>query len=175
MPIIYTALETGMRRNELLALEWKDVGLQNGKIHITKSLTVSKGGEVSYEEPKTRSGRRSIKMPPELTEFLKKQWEVQQLDVQFGDYAGQYEVNRNTPVLIYQGTGKRLMPSSVSHTFKDIVDAVGLIKVRFHDTRHTHARECFRKNWHPSIVQARLGHAKVSITLDTYTAFIPAL
>ena len=47
--------------------------------------------------------------------------------------------------------------------------------MRFHDTRHTHARECFRKNWHPRIVQARLGHKTVSITMDTYTAFIPAL
>ena len=127
------------------------------------------------EEPKTNSGRRSIKMPPDLTGFLKKQWEVQQLDVQYGDYAGQYEVNRNTPVFIYQGTGKRILPSTVSHTFATIVNNVGLPNVRFHDTRHTHARECFRNNWHPSIVQARLGHATVSITLDLYTAFIPAL
>ena len=42
MPIIYTTLGTGMKRNELLALEWKDVDLQNGKIHITKSLRVER-------------------------------------------------------------------------------------------------------------------------------------
>ena len=175
LPIIYTALETGMRRNELLALEWKDVDLVNGKIHVTKSLRVSKGGAVSYEEPKTNSGRRSVKMPPELTQFLTKQWEVQQLDVQYGDYAGQYKVNRNTPVFIYQGTGKRIMPDAVTHTFIQIVRNVDLPNVRFHDCRHTHARECFRNNIHPSIVQARLGHANVAITLDLYTAFIPAL
>lgn len=75
MPIIYTALNTGMRRNELLALEWKDVDLENGKIHVTKSLKVSRGGEVSYEEPKTNSGRRSIKMPPELTARGVRFWE----------------------------------------------------------------------------------------------------
>ena len=114
-------------------------------------------------------------MPLELTAFLKKQWEVQKLDVQYGDYAGQYQVNRITPVFIYHGTGKRIMPDSVTHTFTQSVRNVDLPNVRFHDTRHTHARECFRNNWHPSIVQARLGHATVSITLDLYTAFIPAL
>ena len=115
-------------------------------------------------------------MPPELTEYLKKQWEVQQLDAKYSiNTPLEFNVDRSTPVFIYQETGKRIMPSSVSHTFSDIVRNVGLPNVRFHDTRHTHARECFRKNWHPSIVQARLGHATVSITLDLYTAFIPAI
>ena len=52
---------------------------------------------------------------------------------------------------------------------------MGLDNVRFHDLRHTHARELFRQGVHPKIVQGRLGHANVSITLDVYTQFIPAL
>ncbi|UTW70985.1 tyrosine-type recombinase/integrase [Anaerobacillus sp. HL2] len=46
---------------------------------------------------------------------------------------------------------------------------------RFHDLRHTHATILLQKNVHPKVVSERLGHSKISITLDTYSHVLPSL
>lgn len=51
----------------------------------------------------------------------------------------------------------------------------GLKGIRFHDARHTHASLLLKQNVHPKIVQERLGHASVQITLDLYSHVAPGL
>ena len=53
--------------------------------------------------------------------------------------------------------------------------SVGLPAIRFHDLRHTHATLALQAGVHPKVVSERLGHATVSITLDTYSHAIPAM
>ena len=62
-----------------------------------------------------------------------------------------------------------------SRAFEKHVRDAGLPQIRLHDLRHTHATLALQAGVHPKVVQERLGHATVAITLDTYSHAIPAL
>jgi integrase len=63
----------------------------------------------------------------------------------------------------------------VSKSFAGLIRRLGIPPVRFHDLRHTHATMLLRKGVHPKVVQERLGHSQISITLDTYSHVLPGL
>ena len=63
----------------------------------------------------------------------------------------------------------------MSKLFETAVVAAKLPRIRLHDLRHTHAAMLLARNVHPKIVSERLGHANISITLDTYSHAIPDL
>jgi integrase len=63
----------------------------------------------------------------------------------------------------------------VSHQFADLVRLAGLPKIRLHDLRHTHATLALQAGVHPKVVQERLGHASVKVTLDTYSHVVPPM
>ncbi len=65
--------------------------------------------------------------------------------------------------------------SNLYHQFKTLVSEIGLPDIRFHDLRHTAASLMLNHGIAPMVVSKRLGHAKVSITLDTYGHLIPEL
>ena len=65
--------------------------------------------------------------------------------------------------------GKPLLPDSITHAWRTIAKRSGLSGVRLHDARHTHASLMLKQGIHPKIVQERLGHASIQITLDTYS------
>jgi integrase len=65
--------------------------------------------------------------------------------------------------------GRFLHPKDLSPQFKRTVARLGLPPIRLHDLRHSHATHALRAGVHPRIVQERLGHANVGITLDTYS------
>ena len=71
--------------------------------------------------------------------------------------------------------GSPIDPSSVTHSFKRIVRKLGLVGVRLHDLRHTHASLMLKQGIHPKIVSERLGHSNIGITLDTYSHVMPGL
>jgi len=168
-PIIFTALQTGARRNELLALDWRDIDLNRGVIHISKSMHLGKGGLITMHPPKTKKGKRSVSLSPEAILFLKAELQAQ---LDNGLYHG-FKVSENTPVFI-NPLGPRILPDAVTHGFKKIIRKLNLNdSIDFHDTRHTHATLLLRNGVHPKIVQERLGHSSISLTLDTYSHVIP--
>jgi integrase len=59
--------------------------------------------------------------------------------------------------------------------FGDLIDEAGLPEIRFHDLRHTAATLMLQKGIHPKVVQERLGHSSISMTLDTYSHVLPSL
>ena len=67
------------------------------------------------------------------------------------------------------------MPGTVSHAWTKLVEHAGLKGIRLHDARHTHASLLLKQGTHPKIVQERLGHASIEITLDTYSHVAPGL
>jgi integrase len=71
--------------------------------------------------------------------------------------------------------GKPLLPDSVSHAWRNLACRTGLKGIRLHDARHTHASLMLKQGVHPKIVQERLGHATIAITLDTYSHVVPGL
>ncbi len=66
-------------------------------------------------------------------------------------------------------------PEAVTRWFRQAVRKSMLPKIRLHDLRHTHATLALQAGVHPKVVSERLGHATVSITLDTYSHAIPAM
>ena len=71
--------------------------------------------------------------------------------------------------------GQLMQPNSLSRAWRRIVRSVGLPGVRLHDARHTHASLMLQQNIHPKVVQERLGHSSIAITLDTYSHAVPGL
>jgi integrase len=71
--------------------------------------------------------------------------------------------------------GKPLLPNTVTHAWIKLVRWTGLKPIRLHDARHTHASIMLKQGIHPKIVQERLGHANIAVTLDTYSHVIPGL
>ncbi len=74
-----------------------------------------------------------------------------------------------------QVDGKPLLPNTVSHAWTKLASRTGLKGIRLHDARHTHASLMLKQGIHPKIVQERLGHASIQITLDTYSHVTPGL
>ena len=71
--------------------------------------------------------------------------------------------------------GSPLLPTTVTHAWIKLVRRCGLRGIRLHDCRHTHASLMLKQGVHPKIVQERLGHASIRITLDTYSHVAPGL
>ncbi len=72
-------------------------------------------------------------------------------------------------------TGEASLPQTVTHGFKKIANRAGRKMTKFHDLRHTHAVMLLKQNVHPKIVQERLGHSTISVTMDIYSHVMPIL
>jgi integrase len=77
--------------------------------------------------------------------------------------------------VVAQADGHPLKPNSLTHEFVRFIAGTALPRVRFHDLRHSHATHLLASGVHPKIVQERLGHATVAITLDLYSHVLPGM
>jgi integrase/predicted RNA-binding Zn-ribbon protein involved in translation (DUF1610 family) len=160
---------TGMRRGEVLGVKWQDIDFEAGRLAVRRSL-VPLGGEVIVSEPKTARGRRSIALDVETVEVLKAQAARQLSEQQqFG------EAWTDSGYLCTKEDGEPYHPEVVSRSFRQAVRRAMLPMIRPHDLRHTHATLALQADIHPKVVSERLGHANISITLDTYSHAIPAM
>ncbi len=82
---------------------------------------------------------------------------------------------QNTRLIFSQLDGKPLLPNTVTHNWINLVRRIGLEGIRLHDARHSHASLMLKVGTHPKIVQERLGHASIQVTLDTYSHVAPGL
>jgi integrase len=168
-PLWHTIAMTGMRRGEALGLRWSDVDIENARLSVRRALgPVSR--EVVVSEPKTVKGRRVIALDPGTVEVLKAQ-AARQLEEQ-NDWD---EAWVETGLVFTVENGAALDPESVTRYFRRAVKLSLLPSIRLHDLRHTHATLALQAGIHPKVVSERLGHATVSITLDTYSHAIPAM
>jgi len=168
--LFYTALFTGMRRSELLALRWQDVDFILSQVYLSRSLHVLKGGKVIFRSPKTTKGRRTIALPPSAVLLLKEHREKQKLE------RTMLGIPLTDDDLVFSHfDGKPLLPNTVTHAWIKLVRHAGLKPIRLHDARHSHASLMLKQGVHPKIVQERLGHSSIQITLDTYSHVAPGL
>jgi integrase len=71
--------------------------------------------------------------------------------------------------------GQPLRPNTVTRVWETLAAKAGVKVIRFHDARHTHASLMLKQGIHPKVVQERLGHASIQMTLDTYSHVAPGL
>ena len=168
--LFYLALFTGMRRSELLALRWCDVDLLLCQAHITRTLHHLRTGEIVIRVPKSTKGRRMVSLSPSTALLLQEHRDKQEAQ---GAMLG---VPLKDDDLVFSDLeGKPLLPDTVTHAWVKLVRRTGLKGIRLHDARHTHASLMLKQGVHPKIVQERLGHASIQITLNTYSHIAPGL
>jgi integrase len=164
------AIHTGMRQGELLGLKWENVDLAANAIRVRHTLLRTKG-RVVLGEPKTKKSRRTVHLTGAasraLEEHLERQLKVME---RLGD------LYRDQGLVFTTEVGTPINPSNLrKRSFAPLLQKAGLPHLRFHDLRHTCATLLLSKNIHPKYVQELLGHATVSITLDTYSHVLPGM
>ena len=173
--LFYTGLFTGMRRAELLALRWSDIDLELCQIYVNRSMQYIRGDDkknrIIFREPKTAKSRRLIALSPSTVIALR---EHKAKDTDLKQSLG-YAPPSDADLVFSHYDGSPLLPSSVTHAWIKLVRRCGLHGIRLHDARHTHASLLLKQGVHPKIVQERLGHGSIQITLDTYSHVAPGL
>jgi integrase len=168
--VFHTALFTGMRRSELLALRWSDVDFIYCQLYVNRGLHRLKDGSYVFTEPKAARSRRTIALSPSTILLLQQHKEKQRLDkTLLGIPPTDNDLVFSTP------EGKPIRPNTITRAWTTLAARCGLKVIRFHDARHTHASLMLKQGVHPKIVQERLGHATISVTLDTYSHVAPGL
>lgn len=166
-PITSLALATGMRRGELLALEWASVDLDGGIVTVERSIEETRAAGLKIKATKTEAGVRKITIPPATVTMLRAH-RAEQLRLRLALGQG------GQPVLVFATIeGEMMSPDDVSRAWRRILAARGLPKVTFHALRHTHASILLASGLPVLTVSKRLGHSKASMTLDVYGHLMP--
>lgn len=142
----------GLRRGELLALEWQDINFTDSQITINKSIGVGENQKVILTSPKNKNSIRTIDMDQETMLGLKELKLRSQSNIVFTNTTQNY---------------KRL--SDIDRKLKKALKHLGLKPIRVHDLRHTHASLLFASGADMKYVQQRLGHARIETTMNIYT------
>lgn len=144
---------TGMREGELLALSPADIDLDNKTISINRTYQRIEGKDV-FTSPKTRKSKRKIPIPDFLCQEL-------------SDYIqSRYMLDAD----------ERLFPVTKSYLSHEMIRGcknTGVKKIRIHDIRHSHASLLINQGCDALMLADRLGHEKVSTTLNTYSHLFP--
>ena len=164
--LYYTLLFTGIGRSEALASRWEDADLALAQVSINRSLHRLRTGEVVFRQPKTVKSRRMVGLSPSACLVLRQHRDNEE--------ALRGSLNDNGLVFCHVN-GSPLLPDTVTHAWVKPVRRCGLRGIRLHDCRHTHSSLMLKQGIHPKIVQERLGHATIQITLDTYSHVAPSL
>lgn len=168
--VFHTVLHTGMRRSEVLALRWQDIDLLGAEASVTRAMhrLHDKEKTVVFRTTKTKKSTRSIALTPESCDVLRKH-----LDNEMTLCARTGVHFANDRLVFCHWDGQPLVPDTVSQAWyrlnTEFLKAGKIThRVRFHDGRHTHASLLFKGGVPDKDIQLRLGHAKISTTLDLY-------
>jgi integrase len=165
-PLWHLLALTGLRRGEALGLHWSDVDLEHGRLSIQRQRALT--GYVVDERP-TKTGKpRAVSLDAQTVAVLRRQSRQQLEDA---DEWGNAWVG-NSHVFAREN-GEPWHPDRVRKLFEEAMANVEVPRIRMHDLRHTWATLALRAGVHPKVVQERLGHSNISITMDTYSHVLP--
>lgn len=162
------ALNTGMRRGELAGLRWRDVDLEAGTVTVAQQRTTA-SYRVVQVEPKKQS-RRVIPVDGPVVTALKRHHAAQ---VEERLFMGPAWIDSG--YVFVREDGEPYHPQRLRAMFEQLCTKNGITPIRLHDLRHTMATIALQAGIHPKVVQERLGHASISITLDTYSHVAPTI
>ena len=154
LPMFYLELISGLRKGELVALQWSDLDIENKTISVSKQAGRNNAGEPDITRPKTENSIRKISIPQDAVDLL----------------VAEHQKHPGSPWMFPSPkTGEMYHPDSVVNIHKKILKDAGLEHLRFHDLRHTFATLALQKGVDVKTVSSMLGHFDAGFTLRTYT------
>ena len=154
LPMFYLELVSGLRKGELVALQWSDLDEANCTISVSKQASWDTEGNLILSQPKTGNSIREVSIPQDAVELLKQE------HAKHPDNPWMFPSSR---------TGEMYHPDSVINLHKKILKDAGLEHIRFHDLRHTFATLALQNGVDVKTVSSMLGHYDAGFTLCTYT------
>ncbi len=168
-PLFELALRTGMRRGELLGLQWSDIDLDRGHLTVRRTLARTKDG-LTFQQPKTDASRRRILLPTACITALRRYRQRQQQDRRTAGDAW-----KDTDLVFANATGGPLDPVYVYRQHETICYLAEVRYIRFHDLRHTCATLLLDQGVELVTTKEPLGHAQPHVTADIYAHVRPRL
>lgn len=165
-----TAITTGLRVGELLAMRWRHLDWNGGTYHVKETCLRARGGySASITEPKTESSIASVNITPLCLEALRGHRRSQaERRLSLGsDYV------ENDLIFDTDNGGMLDSCNIVKRVFNPALNAAGLRRIRFHDLRHTCASLLIAQGENPKYIQKQLRHASVEMTFDRYGHLLP--
>jgi integrase len=164
-------LATGLRRGECCALRWSDLDLDRAMLTVARTRVELKGR--ATEHPPKGGRPRTLDLDVDTIALLRDHRRRTPTPLGGAGY-----VFAEPPLALrgvaYPG-GRAITFTSLKHRFDRLVARHGLPALPLHGLRHTHATILLQEGVHPKVVQERLGHANIGMTLDTYSHVVPGL
>ncbi len=157
------ALTTGLRQGELFGLRWKDIDRHRRSLAVQRAI-VDVNGKLQTAQPKSAKGRRRVDLPDLAVRALR-------------DHRSRLPATPHPEAWVFcDKRGGPLRKSNFTRrSWWPLRERAGLKGVRFHDLRHTAASLLLLAGVHPKVVQERLGHASVVLTLDVYSHLLGSM
>lgn len=166
--LLATAVVTGMRRGELLALRWSDIDFARSRLLVLHSVNFIEGYGYVKGKPKTAAGKRVISLPEFLLDMLKDHRNQQ---LERSKTAARWE---DHDLVFPNLSGSYLHLGHMGEAFRKLLKDAGLPTIHFHDLRHSAASILLCMGVNVKVIQELLGHSDISITLRTYSHLLPS-
>lgn len=174
--IFEVALSTGMRKGELLALEWSDIDFHNRMIHVTGTL-IRVDSRYVKGTPKSKSSRRDIPMLDNVYSILRRRRkELLELKVKLGDKWTPLDGLDN--LVFTNEFGSVVTLNTMQYYIRHIQDMIRRDGIEFepihiHTLRHTFATRAIEAGMQPQVLKTILGHSSLAMTMDLYSHVLP--
>jgi integrase len=161
---------TGLRLGEMFGLKWADLDWTTRKLQVRRQVYRVKGKGLVFAEVKTKASRRNVIIGNATLRKIQEHYDNQQILRQtVGDKW------HDLDLIFLNSVGNPMEHANLLKIFKEGLRKAGLPDMRFHDLRHTAATLMLMNGTNPKIVQERLGHSDISMTLNTYSHVLPSM
>jgi len=169
-PFFLTAITTGLRLGELLAMKWGNLDWNSGRYFVRENLSRARGDyQGGFSSTKTEGSTQPVDLTPACLETLEEHHRRQAEEkLKAGS---EYE---DLDLIFATSKGTPLDQKNIVHRqFHATLEAAGLRRIRFHDLRHTCATLLINQGISPKYIQRQLRHTSIETTFDRYGHLFP--